>query len=172
MPEADSHQYKATQRNAAWLFFWVRCLYWDDGDRKSWCRQQFPRCRRPALVVIPSCRLLSNTPPCIVSLVLLSWVKKSAPGGGGEGADPIFPGSVLLKLTVSPSSTQFGDIGSAYSEFAIIVAIGFWNPYAKPESGENLVLVWRLLIHWMVVVYEIKILGIHLQYQNNAQWHI
>jgi hypothetical protein len=22
MPEADSHQYKATQRNAAWLFFW------------------------------------------------------------------------------------------------------------------------------------------------------
>jgi hypothetical protein len=41
---------------------------------------------------------------------------------------------------VSPFSAQFGEIGSAFPEFAIIVAIGLQKPHAKPESGANLVL--------------------------------
>jgi hypothetical protein len=36
---------------------------------------------------------------------------------------------------------QFGEIGSAYPEFTFIIAIGLQKPYAKPESGANLVLV-------------------------------
>jgi hypothetical protein len=44
------------------------------------------------------------------------------------------------------SSTQLGEIGSIYPEFVIITAIGLQKPYAKPESGANLVLVFCLLV--------------------------
>jgi hypothetical protein len=44
-------------------------------------------------------------------------------------------------LSVLPSSTQFGEIGPACPKFAIIVAIDLLQPYAKPESGANLVLI-------------------------------
>ncbi len=89
---------------------------------------------------------------------------------------PLFYADLRKKITifsyymsVSLSSTQFGEIGFTYPEFAIIVAIGLQNPYVKPESGANLVLVLCLLTHSMVVVTRIKIPGIHLQYQNNAK---
>jgi hypothetical protein len=39
------------------------------------------------------------------------------------------------------SLTKFGDIGSAYPKLVILVAIGLQKPYAKLESGANLVLV-------------------------------
>jgi hypothetical protein len=37
--------------------------------------------------------------------------------------------------------THFGEIGSVYPEFAVIIAIGLQIPYAKPGPGANLVLV-------------------------------
>jgi hypothetical protein len=40
-----------------------------------------------------------------------------------------------LNAIVSPSLTQIGEIGSAYFEFAIIVATGRQKPYAKPIGG-------------------------------------
>jgi hypothetical protein len=43
-------------------------------------------------------------------------------------------------VIVSPSSTQFGEIGSVYPDLAIVIAIGLRKHYAKPESGANLVL--------------------------------
>jgi hypothetical protein len=47
----------------------------------------------------------------------------------------------ILKIDrVSPSLTQFAEIGSVYPGFGIIVAIGLQKPYAKPESDANLVL--------------------------------
>jgi hypothetical protein len=46
--------------------------------------------------------------------------------------------AIQILATVSPSSTQFREISSEYLEFAIIIAC---KPYAKPESGANLVLV-------------------------------
>ncbi len=49
--------------------------------------------------------------------------------------------SVWVSESVSPSLTQFREIGSVYPDFAIIVAIGLQKPYAKLESGANLVLV-------------------------------
>jgi hypothetical protein len=36
--------------------------------------------------------------------------------------------------------TQFGEIGSVYPGFAIMIAIGLQKPYAKLESGANPVL--------------------------------
>ncbi len=45
-----------------------------------------------------------------------------------------------MMLGVLPSSTPFGEIGSVYPEFVIIVALGIQKPYAKLESGSNLVL--------------------------------
>jgi hypothetical protein len=45
-----------------------------------------------------------------------------------------------LELLSCPLSTQFGAMGSVYSGLPIIVALGLPKPYAKPESGANLVL--------------------------------
>jgi hypothetical protein len=59
---------------------------------------------------------------------------------------PFSPGSTHFSLSPSvtlivwPSSTQFGKIGPVYSGFEITVAIGLPKPYAKSESGVNLVL--------------------------------
>jgi hypothetical protein len=47
--------------------------------------------------------------------------------------------TLRFNIIVSASSTLFREIGSPYPEFAIIVAIGLRKPYAKPESGANLV---------------------------------
>jgi hypothetical protein len=43
-------------------------------------------------------------------------------------------------IIVLPSLTQFGEIGSMYPGFALIVVIGLQKPYAKLESDANLVL--------------------------------
>jgi hypothetical protein len=48
-----------------------------------------------------------------------------------------FPKAAIVSL----SSTQFGKIGSIYPGFAIMIAIGLKNPYAKLASGKNLVFV-------------------------------
>jgi hypothetical protein len=48
--------------------------------------------------------------------------------------------SIAPAVSVSPSLTQLGEIGSAYPEFPIIIAIGLQKSYAKPELGSNLVL--------------------------------
>jgi hypothetical protein len=59
---------------------------------------------------------------------------------------PFSPGSTHFSLSSSVtlivwlSSTQFGKIGSVYSGFEIMVAIGLSKPYAKSESGANLLL--------------------------------
>jgi hypothetical protein len=38
------------------------------------------------------------------------------------------------KLPVLPSSTQFGEIGTVYHGFAIIIAIGLQKPYAENQN--------------------------------------
>jgi hypothetical protein len=48
--------------------------------------------------------------------------------------------SMWLSGAVSPSLTQFREIGSVYPGFAIVIAIGLRKPYAQPELGANLVL--------------------------------
>jgi hypothetical protein len=42
--------------------------------------------------------------------------------------------------TVLPISTQLREIGFVYPGFVIMIAIGLQKPYAKAESGANLVL--------------------------------
>ncbi len=55
------------------------------------------------------------------------------------------------------------------SRLTTMVSIGLWRPYAKLESGTNLVMYDVLLIHYVVVVYSIEIPGIHFQDQNTKQ---
>jgi hypothetical protein len=43
-------------------------------------------------------------------------------------------------IHVLPSSTQFGEIGSAYPEFTIIVAIGLRNPMLNRNQAQMLYL--------------------------------
>jgi hypothetical protein len=46
-----------------------------------------------------------------------------------------------MVTTVSPSSTQLGEISSVHSDFLIMIAKSLRKPYAKQESGANLVIV-------------------------------
>ncbi len=52
-----------------------------------------------------------------------------------------------------------------------MVAIGLWTPYAKLESGVNLVMydVYWFATQMMVTSYQIEIPGIYFQDRNYAQ---
>ncbi len=71
------------------------------------------------------------------------------PHRSGLSRDPLYTSFPYLAQTntaihyigldiLSPSLTQFREIGTAYSEFTIIAAIGLQKPYAKPKSGQIL----------------------------------
>jgi hypothetical protein len=46
-----------------------------------------------------------------------------------------------MVTTVSLSSTQLGEISSVHPDFPIMIAKSLRTPYAKEESGANLVIV-------------------------------
>ncbi len=71
-------------------------------------------------------------------------------------------------LTTSPPSTQIRRNWFCLSRLPTMVAIGFQKSYGKSVRHESCD-VWCLLIPYHDV-YGIKIPGIHIQYQNNAQW--
>jgi hypothetical protein len=54
--------------------------------------------------------------------------------------------AIIFSIIISPSSTPFGEIGFVYLGFEIIIAIDLRKPYAKPESGANLVKLMKVMM--------------------------
>jgi hypothetical protein len=52
--------------------------------------------------------------------------------------------------TVSSSLTQFGEIGSVYTGFAIMIAIGLWNPMLNQNQAQ--ILYCKMFIDLRVMV--------------------
>ncbi len=80
----------------------------------------------------------------------------------------------LFCLLVSPSSTLFGEMGSVYPGFVIMIAIGRRKPYATVNRNQAQIL-YLYDVYWLtrwccygLLMNRIEIHGIHFQYQNNA----